>query len=437
MSRCAVSMFMLGWVIVGPADRVAAESVLKSELSALFAEGWKPTPSEQIHASLAEHFRTARAAALNDVRPPLSFAIVQIRQRKYDDTIKTLDEVIKLDKANLPARRMKAWVLTLTKKHSAALVELENLSKLFPDLTDNAAAEEPFTNSAAFIGRMIGYLEGPGAGAVNDNQLIETKSKIWERLSTSRREAFEAGYKKVAGRFTELTQGKQQTQADAKADEDKQKVATQTKLETDKVQIEKDLAVIDVKIAKITEDEKRELSELDAQITPLTAQLADLSIRARAVQSDIAVSQANIANLLNQASAISSRRDPRDRDETQIALLINEANRQQLILSRDDGALRSIQVQAAGVNAQRQSLVNRRNTVENRAATALDGLDRQANQLRGTQKRIGFDEQKLSKPSTGFTGKVTSLSATLSALTTYDELPLEEEKQQILDSIAE
>ena len=231
----------------------------------------------------------------------------------------------------------------------------------------------------------------------------------------------------MSGRFAELTQGKQQTQADAKAEEEKQKEKAKKDLDAEKVQVETDLAGLDAKAEKIRGDATKELAELDAQIRPLTAQLAQLNSRANAIQSDLFILQSNVANLLAQASAT---KDPND----QFALRA-EAQRQDLLAARSDADLRSVQLQGADVNARRAGFLARRQTAENRAQAGLDALDKQAAQLRAAQKRIGFDEQKLSKPSSGLTAKVTALSSSMTALTTYDELPLEEEKQRILDSL--
>ena len=419
------SLFALGVLPSAPCS--AGEREFKNEITALLDQGWRPTPSETTHAELADHFAAAQSALPGDPRAAYAYALVQFRQRKYDEAIKLLDQVIAADKANLPARRARIWLLILTKKHSLALVEMDSLTKQMPKDEKQGEAEEEFTKSAAFLGRMFAYLEGPGAGLVNDTIFIDQKQKQWERLTPGRREAYEKGYRKVSGRFAELTQGKQQTQADAKADEEKQKEKSKQDLAVEKAQVDADLAGLDAKADKIRADASKELSELDAQIRPLTAQLAQLNANASAIQGDLLILQSNVATLVNQANST--------KDQIEAAALLLEAQTENILASRSAANLRAVQLQGADVAGRRAGLLGRRQNTENRAQAGLDALDRQAAQLRATQKRIGFDEQKANKPATGFTAKVTALSSSMTALTTYDELPLEEEKQRILDTL--
>ena len=181
----ALFVFGVAWDAPCSAD----EHEFKTEITALLDQGWRPTPSETTHADLAAHYAAAQSALPGDPRAAYAYALVQFRQRKYDDAIKLLDQVIAGDKLNWPARRARAWLLILTKKHALALVEMDTLTKLLPKEDKQGEAEEEFSKTAALLGRLFAYLEGPGAGLVNDTILLDQKQKQWERLSPGRREA--------------------------------------------------------------------------------------------------------------------------------------------------------------------------------------------------------------------------------------------------------
>ncbi|HZZ73222.1 MAG TPA: hypothetical protein VFE24_13280 [Pirellulales bacterium] len=420
---------LAGLGLSAPAAGLAApDEAFKTAMTALLDQGWQASPKDQTQDELAGYYARAAQARPGDARAPYAYALVQFRQHKYEAALKFLDEALALDKANGAARRAKIWLLVLTKKKSAALVEIDTLSKFFPQQdAPPAAGNDEFVQTAAFLGRIYAYLEGPGLTTANNTSLLEHKTKLWERMPLPERSAFEKSFNRVASRFGELTHTKDQTQADEKAEQERQRATARADLLAEKSEAEKDLDGLDAKAEKMRADLAQQTSDLDAQIAPLNTQLSQLASKAAALEGELAVLQNNVAGLLNQAAF--------SKDPGEGSALRAEALRQDVLAARDDADLRAVQLQAADLTARRLLLVSRRQTAQNRAQSALDNLDNQEAPLRATLKRVAIEEQKLNKPIRASTTRVTAMSNVLEALSTYAALPVEEEKQRLLDSL--
>jgi len=425
MKRLLAGVCCAWWLCVVTA--YAEESPFATAVTTLFNQGWKPSPNPKVHDELAEVYAQIKQASGDDARGPYAYALVLTRQRKYDDALKLLDETLAKNKMDIAARRMKIWLLILTKRYPVALVEMDTLSKLLPPANAQGAAEEPFHDAATFLGRMFAYLEGPAAGGVNQNLVLQHKSALFGRLTSSRQDAFEGGGKTITSAWTEKSRDKERTQADAKEAEDKLKEQTKRDLEIERARVAQQLSSLDTKADKVRNDSGKEIADLDAQLSPLNAEFNRANARRNAIATDVLRLQTDIASYLDAAS--------RTQDRNEEFLLRAEAGRLDVLLGRAAADLRAAEIQLADVANRRGQVEARRQTAVANRQQQLDGLDRQAQTLRQTEKRIGFDEQKLRTPSSGITSKVVGQTATMNALTTYDDYPLDAERQRILDSL--
>src|SRR6185295_9176496 len=116
-----------------------------------------------------------------------------------------------------------------------------------------------------FLGRMFGYLEGPGSGAVTESARGEKQKKILARLTAGRKAAFEEGRKELLAQFHELSAGTEEAKAKAKAEEDKQIDAEKSEIEKQKGKLEADKEKLETKSEKDESKAKGELDDVNAQ----------------------------------------------------------------------------------------------------------------------------------------------------------------------------
>jgi hypothetical protein len=319
------------------------------EVSALFEAGWKPS-SKGLDVA-RERYEALHEAGKIDPHVSYAYALVQMRNRKYDDAKRLLDEVLRASRDDAEARRAKVWVLMITQNYAAGLAELEILAK---NLTAQKAdtSSEAVSAGSEFIGRVMGFVDGPAAGAVADAVRADYRKRLLTSLGPMGRQSFEEGYQAVQRRYAELNLDHQQTKADAKADEEDRQKRIREELERERKGLDQEKTSLAARSEKVDADFKRELADLDAQLRPLVTRQTRLEAQGAAITREMASLQVEIGRLLELADLAE--------DPLEAARLRAEARRLDLELGRYDVDLRAVNGELAGVAAQRITLAGRR-----------------------------------------------------------------------------
>jgi hypothetical protein len=159
---------------------------------------------------------------------------------------------------------------------------------------------------------------------------------------------------------------------------------------------------------------------------PLAAQLAGLNAQAAAFQGDLDLATVDILRL---RALLDKEKDPLLRERWLL-----ELNRASAIASRADASRVALNRQAAVINGQLAALQQKHRQAQSRLAGELQRLENEAASLDKQEKRNDLDTGKAKKPAVGDVRRSRSLSAQAAAFTTYEEFPLEAEKQRLLDS---
>jgi hypothetical protein len=397
------------------------------EISELMDAGWKPS-SKGLEAA-RERYEALRADGKLSPAVTYAYALVQMRNRRYADATRLLDQVLATDKNHTAARRAKVWVSMVGQNYDAALVELEKLAKNLPVEKADARSEADAApdSGAEFIGRVMGFVDGPAASAVAGQTRADYRKRLVAPLTPTQRQAFEQGYNAVTRRFAELDLDRQQTKADAKASQEERQEITRKELEQERANLAQEKTNLQSRAEKVEADFKRELTDLDAQVRPLITRQTRLEAQGAAITREMAGIQVEIARLLELADLAE---DPVD-----AARFSAEARRLDAALVRYDIDLRTVNRDLAEVAAARVALAARRRTAIARQQSETDRLDRRATQVRNTEKRIGVEEKRASRPVAGNTAAVASLSAKARAFSTYEDFPFEEERARLLQSL--
>jgi len=184
---------------------------------------------------------------------------------------------------------------------------------------------------------------------------------------------------------------------------------------------------LDERRKKLQSEFRDQLDQIAKDDRPLVQQLAQLNARATIVNRDLALYQAEINQLQRLAQA---EKDPNRRQQ-----LLFEADRIAVIATRVDGDLLATNALARGVQNQRTLLAAKQTALQSDMATQTDRIDGELNDLTKRERRNEGLEKRLSRPTVGSASKVRALSAQATALSTYDQFPLEAAKAKLLESL--
>jgi hypothetical protein len=85
--------------------------------------GWRPSASN--NSQIDQFYGDLPASSHVDY----AYALAKLRQYRYDDALAITEPLVDDPTHGLFARRMRIWLLTIRKKHSDALVEMERLAQ--------------------------------------------------------------------------------------------------------------------------------------------------------------------------------------------------------------------------------------------------------------------------------------------------------------------
>jgi hypothetical protein len=419
-------------------ERTSAQDDALVQVSALFEAGWKPS-IKGLEAAQAL-YRELRQKNQLDPRVSFAFALVQMRNLKYDDARRQLDLVLAARPDDDQARRAKIWVLTISQNYSAALVEMEKLAR-------NVAAKQPApkdhktaqlaaatetteateASSAEFLGRVMGFIDGPAARGVSEHVRTDYRKRLVAPLSTADRQSFEEAYRTVQNRFAELSLDREQSKADAKLVQEKRQERVQQELQRDRAALAREKSGLQARNEKLAADIKRELSDLDSQARPLVTRQARLEAQGIAITREMARLEVEINQLLLLADS--------SEHEFEALELRAAARRLSVAQGRYDVDLRAINAELATLAAQRVQLAAQRQATVARSRAEADQVERRATDLRTADRRISTEEKRASQPVGGNTPAVVALAAKARAFTTYEPFPFEEERARLLQSL--
>ncbi len=404
----------------------AADHQLPAAVAQFFETGWNPLTARE--RSLAVEFEQLRQLAPGDQRVAYAFALIELKNRHYAETARLLDDVLSADKDDLAARRAKVWLLMLTRRYPAALVEMELLAKSLPPPNAGGRDEDTRREMAAFLGRMFAFLEGPMSGAVVEHVLADSRERVTVRLNPQRRAVFDAANRELIRRFATLDLDRENRQEQAKDAEQRDLDRVHDGIDRERRQLADQRKILDARSDTLRADLKSDLAAIDAQLQSLDTRLARLETSANSLTSSIRGAQAQIVFLLFQAD---HSPDPNDQAD-----LRSQAAQYQADAARNDVDLRAVRAEASAVNVRRSGLFADRRILLDQTRSQFDSINRRTAEIAVSDRRLATDLKKVPADATGHTAKVRALVAQATALTTYENFPFDSERQRLLDSFS-
>jgi len=411
-------------LLVAPlAGAEPADAALRKGIAQLLEQGWPL--SAQARAEAKTQFEQLNTSAPDDPSLCYAYALVQLRQQQHKQAAELLDGILKADKEHLAAWRARAWLLMLQRRPDAALVAMDQLSRLLPQ----AAAQDPPSELelARFLGRMFGFLEGPARSDQVDSLRAPHERTVLDRLDPPQRDAFQQARQEVRDKFQQLAAGNQQDRAQAQQQwaEHAERVGKQLEQERQQLNAQSEAA------RQRRDDAQSQLQSALGEIAtadqPLVASLATIERQASAVKREVVLLEDEIVLLSNRLA--------RARDPHEIAHLRLEIERLEIIQSRYWGDLSLLERDASPLLAQRAVLERRAADAQARFQQQIRDAEQLLAQLVQRARRIDMDQRQLARRDGSLPPGIRGRETQMTALTTYEPFPLEAEKQRLLESL--
>jgi DNA repair exonuclease SbcCD ATPase subunit len=392
-------------------------------LTKMLEVGWGT--SSQAKNAGDEQVRAALAASGRAPQTLYAVAVVLIKQGRYAEAQKLIDEVVRADATHLPALRARVWLATMVKNYSATMLAAEDLADALPEKESaNEDDESALREHVAFLGRIYGFLGGPASALVRLSERKAAERKLAERFSKARLAVFEEARDAVLQKYAELTDAKDAKTDAAKEAAEDAKAKTLEELAAQRQERADRLKELKERSDKLKGELKAELADVAKQDQPLVAELTRLERRSAAVNRELFRIQAEINAIQNLLDS--------ERDATRRQLYISDLERLSTIGARYDADLTAINRLAAGVQSQRAVLAARKQQAEADFASQFDRINKESSEIAKREKRGDAMERRAERTTPSVPAAAVSLRATAGALATYEPFPVEEEKARIL-----
>jgi hypothetical protein len=155
-------------------------------------------------AAARRHFEALRRITAGDPRGPYAYGLALLAQKKAKEALEQFRAAVQTSVPFLPALQGVARAHVLAGDLSTARPRLLELANQIEVTSDSSASDQARERSAEWLGRMMGFLTGPGkpAGAKEDFERLETE--IEGLLTADRKAAYESGRKAVVARYEEF-----------------------------------------------------------------------------------------------------------------------------------------------------------------------------------------------------------------------------------------
>lgn len=413
-------LLMAGWICL-PIGALSAEDA-SHPVRTMLEAGWEKG-LDAFKAAEAEYAKLEESST-PDVNVQYAFALVQLKHHRYSGAEKLFQEILKREPAHLGARRSLIWLAVVRREYEQALANMTKWAELVGDRPEAERAE-----AARFTGAVIGFLRGPAEKSVAQTAVDTAAQRMQAALGVEPMQTFAATQANVRQQYLVMTGQLQQSKAQAIQEQQKEIEETQTELEQAKEEVGKEKGDLQSAAEQAESEVQTILAEIDEKLVPLNQQFARLSGQAGVIQNRIALLSGDIARLQAEAEATD--------DEIRRGQLLRAADRLILEVSAYQRQYDALDLQARQVNAARATLAGQRQAAIAQYQQRMKALGLKYKNLERQDKILDVQKRKNQKSAaSGNTASVRSLRRKATAFTSYVELPIEQERQQLLDALS-
>jgi hypothetical protein len=410
-------------VVTVCALRVSAEEPVAAEVRALFEAGWKPS-LKGLEAAEA-HYEKAKQHSPNDVRVPFAMALVYMKNSKLPSAASELDAALAGAKSPLlPIRRARIHLAAVQKAFPEADREMRALATRLAGEPQLGEAEQPFLESAKFLGNLAEYLAGQQETAFRADAVAALDKHILSNLQAERAAAYTAGRAETAKQRTDL-------EAELNAEKSKALAENTQKREDALEKIEAPVTAAEAQKAGAVAQEKayREKNESDrARHEPMARQALS---QLQSVEREINNLQSRIRNLRSDIDRIKKENEKGKKEKP--PKKERDTRREEQELRQVENKLRDLEREKNRLEGN-PSVAFMRNYNANlqRLSTAVNASNQN---LAAAKKKADNARSALTRTKVNdVSPKTTTLANELKALSTFAQLSLDAEKERILAS---
>ena len=283
------------------------DPALKAGIVKLLQLGWeKPTEafeqSQKLYKELEAQF--PGHAALD-----YAYALVQLKRFRYAAAARAIDRVAAVQQDDLTIRKLRCWLAGVSRQYDVVLKEMERMADLLAAEAakavqpgqDAQAGQDEHLQTAQLLGRVYGFLEGPGRGGVDDLLRAKTRQYVGDRLSDAQRAAFDEAWRATGDQLAALKKEIAQKTAENEKQAERIREETLQQLAARAESLRADIAAAESRNQRLKEQLDAETEKLDRQRRDLSVKMQRIEDEARPLRSEIRAIDLRIGTLLEQA----------------------------------------------------------------------------------------------------------------------------------------
>lgn len=399
----------------------AQESASRAELlTRMLEEGWGV--QRQAREAADTYRQRLSALATDDAEAEFAHALVLTKQRRFADAAAVLQPLATQADTPVAALQMLIWLEVVQGRYDAALARIAPLAERVTG--DQTLPGLEADEALLFLGRIVGFLEGPAASQVAAASVDRQARRVLEILEPRQVRLFEQGQADVTEQYAEFIAGSAASRQQAEEAEAQQRAAALDELAQGRMEIADRLAVLRNEQAQSAEAADEAIANLEEEAVPVQQDLAALegaAVLPRRRIADISFEIQRVESLLPDLP------NGPERDAA-----IRRLDRLAWLRAGYYDDLRQLDAQAEVLEIQLALLGERRARVLADLQRELAAIDDEVGDLQGSLQRMERQQQRLDRPARADTREARGLEARATSLSTYDELPLETLKAEFL-----
>ena len=353
-------------------------------------------------------------APVRDATVMIAYAINRLHHNQARAAGEVITAALKIAPDNLDAQLLDVWIKTLRDDYDGGLSRMRSFAK---SLAKRKLPPVQLEATYRRIGRLLGYFKGPVGELINQDILRATVKELSVGASPNQKQIMNEEANKVITDYKERLAGLDKKIEQSVAEK---KVSN----EANRKAIEQENNLLQTQAQKIQDQKADVRNEGEEKIAAATSRVLPLQNQLRSLETDINVVQNQIRSL--QTSLFFHQNDPNG------SLFLYDALRYQIqdkyfVLGNlgDQADAVAFELNRAGVQVAQ---------IRNQYGGALTQIERD---LKNTAKREKVNSKRLGKlaaPPKPNSNKVSSLTNKLTALNSYDQLPLELYRTDLIDA---
>jgi hypothetical protein len=173
------------------------------ELRGMLAEGMRVDDESQ--AAARRHFEASHLLVPADPRAAYAYGVTLLAQKRSKESLDQFRAAAQQSKAPfLPALEAIAWVNVSKNEYAKGLPAVLDLAHKIEETKATWPTDHDRLRSAEWLGRMVGFLAGPGKSSDQAVQIEKLDADVDRLLTYERKAAFERGRKFVLARQENL-----------------------------------------------------------------------------------------------------------------------------------------------------------------------------------------------------------------------------------------